>query len=47
VLWDDLNVIEHLLFYSRVKGFPRKYEAAHVVKGNLRIFSEISLGSSH
>jgi len=30
VLWDDLNVLETLLFYCRLKGFPRKQEKQHV-----------------
>jgi ABC-type multidrug transport system ATPase subunit len=32
VLWDDLSVEEHLLFYARLKGVPRAYERARVVR---------------
>lgn len=27
---DDMNILEHLLFYSRLKGFPRSREMQHV-----------------
>lgn len=30
ILWDDLTVVEHLLFYSRLKGLPKYKEAEHV-----------------
>src|SRR5205823_4564098 len=26
ILWDDLTVLEHCLFYARVKGIPTKIE---------------------
>lgn len=32
VLWDDLTVEEHLLFYCRLKGVPRAYESKRVVR---------------
>jgi ABC-type multidrug transport system ATPase subunit len=30
VLWDDLTVEEHLLFYARLKGVPPELEEAAV-----------------
>ena len=30
VLWEDLTVKEHLLFYSRLKGIPASEEKRHV-----------------
>lgn len=30
ILWEDLTVEEHLLFYSRMKGIERKIEKEHV-----------------
>ncbi|KAJ3203256.1 hypothetical protein HDU67_010287, partial [Dinochytrium kinnereticum] len=32
ILWDDLTVAEHLYFYARLKGVPRKQEKASVRK---------------
>jgi ABC-type multidrug transport system ATPase subunit len=32
VLWDELTVEEHLLFYARVKGVAPKDEAFQVTK---------------
>lgn len=30
VLWGDLTVEEHLLFYTRIKGIPRREENGRV-----------------
>lgn len=32
LLWPDLTVEEHLYFYARLKGVPRKYEKQCVEK---------------
>eukprot|EP00028_Trichosphaerium_sp_Am-I-7-wt_P002712 CAMPEP_0168530186 /NCGR_PEP_ID=MMETSP0405-20121227/14482_1 /TAXON_ID=498012 /ORGANISM="Trichosphaerium sp, Strain Am-I-7 wt" /LENGTH=461 /DNA_ID=CAMNT_0008554309 /DNA_START=766 /DNA_END=2151 /DNA_ORIENTATION=- len=29
ILWDDLTVTEHILFYSRLRGYPPKKEKSH------------------
>lgn len=31
ILWPELTVIEHLLFYARLKGVPKSEEKQHVV----------------
>jgi len=39
VLYDDLTVEEHLLFYVRLKGFPKDKEVEHVQQ----IIDEVTL----
>lgn len=43
ILWDDLTVEEHLLFYARLKGVPADVERENVLKAmdgvSLRQFS--------
>jgi ABC-type multidrug transport system ATPase subunit len=43
ILWADLSVEEHLLFYSRLKGYDKHAERAHVNE----IATMIGLGGPH
>ena len=37
ILWDDLTVGEHLLFYARLKGVPSSQERAKVIESLERV----------
>jgi len=43
ILWPDLSVMEHLLFYCRLKNYDKKYELKHVIQ----LAERIGLGGMH
>ena len=40
ILWDDLTVLEHCLFYARIKGIPAKDELVAAKKVCLEPFAD-------